>query len=102
MSSSFFTPSRECRISAPANIADNFRAMRSASRHALGAPRRSFFSTDGVSPHDAHHSTILFKGYSTIPGLGAFSSAESAGPRFLDDGIYGDPSGSLKVEIVAS
>src|SRR6266436_283767 len=98
----FLHPSRQCRVSAPANIADNLQRdafslcvmlLARAQKLLLDRPRKS---------HDAHHSTILFKGYSTIPwALAAFSFGRIWRTTASSTMVFtATQSGSLRVEIV--
>src|ERR1700694_1738858 len=63
----FLHPSGECRVSAPPNIADNLRRDAFSFCVMLLARTQKFLLDRRRKFHDAHQSTILFKGYSTIP-----------------------------------
>jgi len=92
MSSKFLHPSRECRISAPANIVDNLRRDAFSFGVMLLARTQEFFLDGRGKSHDAHHSTILFKGFDNPLGLAAFSFGRICRTTAsLDDGIYSDP-----------
>src|SRR6202795_2087870 len=98
----FLHPSRQCRVSAPANIADNLRRDAFSFCVMLLPRTKNFLLDRRRKSHDAHHSTILFKGYSTIPwALAAFSFGRicrtTASSTMV---LIATQSGSLKAEIV--
>src|SRR5258708_10506065 len=98
----FFRPGEKSGIAAFAHIGNDFGSDGMGFLIALRTAREQPLLDSRCEPENAHHSTILFKGYSTIPcALAAFSFGRICRTTASSMMVFiATQSGSLKVEIV--